>query len=300
MPKRQPPRIITAMSRTVSPELTRAEDRALYVADEAALAPALAEIDALRAGLDALKARNSNLWPAVLGKLKVQWTTDSNAIEGSTLTFAETLFFLQHGLTVKGKPFKDHLDARNHADAIEVLFEAVANRRDISEGLIKEINAIILSGVRSTPAVDQFGNLVEKPATPGQYKLMPNHVVQFDGSIHRYVDPIQVAVQMATLVDWVTAHLPTGHPVLVAAIAHYNFVRIHPFDDGNGRGARILMNLILMKRGFPPAVIENAERQDYIEALTAADHGDLQPFAGFVARAVRATLDALIADFAQS
>jgi Fic family protein len=97
--------------------------------------------------------------------------------------------------------------------------------------------------------------------------------------------------------SWVNARLGLQHPVIIAAVAHYNFARIHPFDDGNGRGARFLMNLIFMKRGLPPAVISNADRQDYIEAQTAADRGQPSPFVAFIAQATRITLETLVSDF---
>jgi Fic family protein len=95
----------------------------------------------------------------------------------------------------------------------------------------------------------------------------------------------------------VNGSLGQQHPVVIAAVAHYNFARIHPCDDGNGRGARILMNLILMKRGMPPAVISNLDRLDYIEALTEADRGHLNAFVAFVAKATQNTLETLVGDF---
>ena len=257
---------------------------------------ALARVDALKTQLESAKAARPELWPTVLKKLKVRWTTDSNAIEGSSLSFADTLFFLEQGLTVEGKPLKDFLDARNHADAIELLFDVIANRRPISEGLIKEINALLLLGVQSTPARDSLGRIVQKPATPGQYKQLPNHVLLPDGSIHAYAEPLQVAPEMSRLCQWVDAIRGTLHPVLVAAIAHYNFVRVHPFDDGNGRGARILMNLMLMQAGYPPVVVANEQRRTYLDTLRQADAGDIVPFLSFIAASTEATMTNLVQD----
>ena len=279
----------------------RAEDHALYaLAFDAGLQQSVDQLDALKTTLDDWKQKRPDVWPAILHKLKVRWTTDSNAIEGSTLTFAETLFFLEQGLTVSGKPFKDHLDARNHAEAIDLVFDAVANRRPISEGLIKELNALIMSGVTHTPARDPFGQLVQKPTTPGQYKQSPNNVVQADGSIHYYVDPLQVAPQMQELCAFIDNNTGMMHPAIVAAIAHYNFARIHPFDDGNGRGARILMNLVLMRAGFPPAVLPVTERRDYIAALVAGDHGNIRPLVDFIIAHTRQTTESIVADFEQA
>ena len=215
-----------------------------------------------QAQIDQQKTQNPVLWETIRFKLKADWTYHSNAIEGSSMTFGDTLFFLQEGLTVKGKPLKDHLDAQNHAEAIDILFEVISQHRPISEGLMKEINALLLNGVKSTPAITPDGTSVNKPATPGQYKQYPNHVIQPDKRLHRYVDLLQVGTEMANLTQWIEKNMDAHPAPFVAAIAHYNMVRIHPFDDGNGRGARILMNLILMQKGFVPAVIRTEEKQD--------------------------------------
>jgi len=174
------------------------------------------------------------------------------------------------------------LDARNHFEAVEYLFEIIRQERAISTSVLKEFNALLLSGIASTPALDQFGRQTSKPATPGEYKKNPNHVVQTDGTIHRYADPIHVPDEMEFLCRWIEDQRGALHPAIIASVAHYNFVRIHPFDDGNGRGARILMNLILMQSGFLPTVIKNEQRSQYINALTDADNGSILPFILFV------------------
>ncbi len=250
--------------------------------------------DALRAQIDAQKNQDVSLWQTIVQRLRTDWTYHSNGIEGSTLTRGETHFFLSEGLTVEGKPFKDFLDAKNHAQAIDLLFEVVASQQPITEGFIKNMNALILFGVDATPAKNAMGMRVQKKATPGQYKLLPNHVEQADGTIHAYVEPIHVPGEMQALVTWVNAAASTQHAIHVAAVAHYNMVRIHPFDDGNGRGARILMNLILMKAGYFPAVVRLETKRRYLETLSLADHGDMTPFVGFVADTVIATKESVL------
>ncbi len=252
--------------------------------------------DALKARIDAHKARlhpDADLWPKILEKMRVDWTYHSNAIEGSTLSRGDTLFFLQEGLTVEGKPFKDFLDARNHAEAIDLLFDVVANARPISEGLVKEINALLLSGISHTPAQTPTGQPVRKPVYAGQYKRLPNHILKPDGTLHQYVLPEQVSAQMQTLVTWINTAKQEVHPIVVAGVAHYHLVRIHPFDDGNGRGARILMNLILLKAGFFPAIIRREEKRKYFEALEAADQGDIVPFLTFITSQLIETLQSV-------
>ncbi len=99
---------------------------------------------------------------------------------------------------------------------------------------------------------------------------------------------------MEQLCKWIDQNLESQHPAITGAIAHYNLVRIHPFDDGNGRGARILMNLILMKKTYPPAVIKNEDRQIYLETLTLANRGNVAPFVEFVTKSLLDTQEMMI------
>lgn len=261
------------------------------------LAPKFALADTLRNQIDGLKDANPSLWETIVNRLRTDWTYHSNGIEGSTLSRGETHFFLSEGLTAQGKPFKDFLDAQNHAEAIDMLYDVVANKQGITESFIKEVNALLLRGVEFTPAKNARGQHVHKKANPGIYKIEPNHVEQPDGNIHHYIEPIHVKDNMEALVKWVNDSINRIHPIHVAAVAHYNMVRIHPFDDGNGRGARILMNLILMHKGYFPAVVRLETKPAYLEALTQADKGNLMPFVGFIADTLITTkqsvLDAL-------
>ena len=144
--------------------------------------------------------------------------------------------------------------------------------------------------------INAQGQRVKKKVHPGEYKKQPNHVVQPDGTIHWYVEPLQVTEQMEALVNWLTEKMEQQHPVIVAALAHYNLVRIHAFDDGNGRGARILMNLVLMKQGYYPAVIRIEKKSFYLDALKQADNGDITPFIQFVASELIETQERVIVD----
>lgn len=252
------------------------------------------EIDNLQVRIDEKKPLRPERWETVMEKLKMEWTYDSNAIEGSTLTLGETIFFLREGLTVEGKPLKDFLDARNHIDAIDFLYDVITDERPITEGLIKEINALLLKGIEHTVAVDSTGKKIKKKATPGQYKKTPNTVIQFDGTIHEYTDPVHVTAEMEELVVWINENIDRGHGLITGAVAHYNMVRIHPFDDGNGRGARLLMNLIFIKKGLPSAIIRNEKRRLYLETLTRADKGDLEPFVRFVGESLVSTQKVII------
>lgn len=255
----------------------------------------LAKAHDLNNSLNKAQKEKEDLAEIIQKKLKIEWTYESNAIEGSTLTHGETLFFIEQGLTVEGKPFKDFLDVKNHIEAIDFVFDIIKSNRVITEGTLKEINALLLFGIKSTPAIAPTGQKVEKTARPGEYKRQPNHVLQADGQIHKYVLPEQVAPQIKNLCDWITeAYQKKIDPILIAAVAHYNFVRIHPFDDGNGRGARILMNIILMKANFPPAIIKNEKRREYYDVLSAGDAGNVLPFICFVVEAIIATQQSIL------
>jgi len=246
--------------------------------------------------INLLKNNDESLWNIIAKKLKVDWTYHSNSIEGSTLTLGETFFFISEGLTVEGKPFKDFLDAKNHIEAIDYLYELISNKRDISEYVVKEINALLLSGVTYTVAQNSQGEKVKKRLTPGEYKKQSNHVLQADGTIHWYVDPLNVKDQMEELITWINDKINKLHPLYVASVAHYNLVRIHAFDDGNGRGARIFMNLILLKNGFFPVVVRNEKKRTYLEALSEADKGDLITFISFISAELIETYEKVIYD----
>ena len=256
----------------------------------------LALADTLHERLQAAKEANPDLWPTIVSKLRVDWTYNSNTIEGSTLSRGETHFFLTEGLTVEGKPLKDFTDAQSHAEAIDYLHDVVANKRPITKGLIKEFNALLLSGVKYTEAVNAQGQRVKKKAHPGEYKKQPNHVVQPDGAIHWYVAPLQVPEQMEALAHWLAEQTDKQHPVITASLLHYNLVSIHAFDDGNGRGARLLMNLVLMKHGYFPAVIRTEKKRLYLETLKQADSGDISAFIQFIASELVQTQEKVIAD----
>ena len=115
-------------------------------------------------------------------------------------------------------------------------------------------------------------------------------MLQLDGTIHYYTDPLQVSSQMGNLIQFINDNLDSINPVILSSIAHYEFVKIHPFDDGNGRGARFLANMILVKKGFPTAIIKNENRRRYIDTLKKADDGEIVPFVDFVSDSLIETM----------
>lgn len=228
------------------------------------------KIEEIQNGINAHKPFSKEILKLWQEKLRIDWTYNSNAMEGNTLSYGETAFFLREGLTSEGKPLKDYIEAKNHAEAIDYLLDVIKGDREITEGFIKELHALLLKDIHFTYAKGSNGQLVKKPLNAGKYKMLPNHVLTISGKIHKYADPIHVKDDMEELMKWFNKE-KTLNIVEKACIFHYKFVAIHPFDDGNGRMARLLMNLILMKAGYPPCIIKNVNRRKYLANLELID-----------------------------
>jgi len=250
------------------------------------------EIDVLKSKIDSYRPISPEKMGLIDEKFTLEWTYHSNAIEGNTLSRQETAFFLKRGLTVQGKTMREYLEVQNHVGAIEWLKEIVKQNRQITESLIKELHALLLHGIDFI-WVGSRDNRVKRRIYPGKYKTEPNNVVTMNGEVHYYCEPIRVPERMEQLVKIIQQ--ASRHPVQLAAIAHYEFVAIHPFADGNGRVARLLMNLSLMQHGYPPAVIKSETKEEaYYRALMDADKGDLEPFIGLVAAEVKNSLQLML------
>ncbi|QQS30595.1 MAG: Fic family protein [Sphingobacteriales bacterium] len=239
------------------------------------------EIAKIQAVIESLRPFSPDAEARVMQKLRLDWNYHSNAIEGNTLTYGETLTFLRYGLTAKGKPLKDHLDIKGHNQAIEWLMQFVRNKETLTETDIRNLHCMVLVEPYQSEAETHNGQKTLKTITIGEYKKQPNHVRTTTGEIHYYAAPDEVAPRMFSLISWYRAEneKQTLHPIVIAAKFHHEFTAIHPFDDGNGRMARLLMNLILMQHHYPPIVIkqDKASRNQYYFALSQADAGDLSP-----------------------
>lgn len=229
------------------------------------------KIDHLKATLDAHRPLPEAVVKNLHEDLVLRWTYNSNAIEGNTLTLMETKVVLE-GITVGGKSLREHFEAINHRDAILFVEELVQQREVLSEWQIRNIHQLILK------------NIDEQNA--GRYR---NLNVLISGATHTPPDHLLVQEQMAR---FIAALNPTLHPVEYAARAHVDFVGIHPFVDGNGRTSRLLMNLELMKAGFPPVVIPVEQRLRYYQALDNAHvKGDYHPFIELVVEVVEQSFE---------
>lgn len=246
----------------------------------------LARINEVQAAVEALRPFTAEQEGRIMQKFRLDWNYHSNAIEGNSLTYGETIAFLMEGLTAKGKPFKDHLDIKGHNEGIDYLVEVVKQQMPLSEKMIRELHQIILVEPYHTLAKSSDGRFVEKQVTLGVYKKMPNHVKTPTGEIHYYATPEETPAFMSDLINWLREHQEKKdlHPLILAATFHYRFAAIHPFDDGNGRMARLLMNLLLMQAKLPPIVIKQEDRATYYYALRQADAGQLADFINYIGK----------------
>ncbi len=256
------------------------------------LALLIQRIDTLKAEIDALRPIDAEQEARVMQMLRIDWNYHSNAIEGNTLTLGETRAFLLHGVTAKGKPFRDYLDVKGHNEAIAYLEQMVRGQEPLTEVVIRELHRILLVESYEVNAVTPDGRPTRRRIAIGQYKTAPNHVRTTTGEFHYYASPEETPAQMGDLMAWYRREIEIGalHPLLLAATFHYRFVAIHPFDDGNGRMARLLMNLLLMQHGYVPIVIRLESRGDYLLALETADAGDLSDFVALIGEALLRSL----------
>lgn len=232
-------------------------------------------------GIDDKKALIDSHGPlpdVVVQKLKeyfdIEWTYTSNAIEGSTITRQETLVILKHGLTVRGKPLVEHLEVINHKAAIDFVEGLAKVGEPITELEIRQIHSLVLRGIDDEHA--------------GKYRTQQ---VYISGSNYIPPDPVDVPIRMNEFSIWLNDAVQSMHAVERAALAHLELALIHPFIDGNGRTARLLMNLCLMRDGYPIAIIRPEDRLEYYDALEQAGEGKREGFIRFVAKAVDRTAD---------
>lgn len=245
-------------------------------------------IDEQKKSIDSYRPFSKELENKIFQKLKLDWNYNSNAIEGNQLSYGETVAFLNFGLTAKGKPFKDHLDIKGHNEAIGFMLQLIKENRPLSESDIKDLHKIILVEPYFSKTMSPQGIEFEKEIKIGQYKNSPNHVKTVSGDIHYYTNPEEVPFEMNNLLEWYRkAEEENLHPVVMSAVFHHKFTSIHPFDDGNGRLARILSNFILLKHNYPVIVIKNRDKVQYYAALNIADNGIYEDLIKLFAENVR-------------
>lgn len=209
-------------------------------------APLFARIDGLKEQLNQRRPLTSGELQRLRDEFMVEYTYNSNAIEGNTLTLQETALVLE-GVTIDKKPLKDHMEAVGHRDAFLYVQELVQNQVAFSEAIIKQIHTLVL---------------MDRPEDRGIYRRIP---VRIMGAFHEPSDPVLVPERMEKLVaEFDNKKL---HPIESAALFHLKFEGIHPFVDGNGRTGRLILNLFLMQNGYPPVDVKFADRRRYYDCF---------------------------------
>jgi Fic family protein len=207
-------------------------------------------------------------------QLTVEWIYNSNAIEGSTLTLRETELILQHGLTIGGKSLREHFEVINHREAIAFVEALAREKAPLTAFQVRQLHQLVLSMIDDENA--------------GRYRQTN---VRIGGAAHIPPEAWRIPQEMEEWVRWLKTDAKTLHPIDRAALAHHRFAAIHPFIDGNGRTARLSMNLLLLRDGYPPTVILRANRKQYYSVLAQADLGNAKPLVNFVGRATERTLN---------
>ena len=226
-------------------------------------------IDDLKAKLDQHRPLSAAIVKNLHEDLILRWTYHSNAIEGNTLTLLETKVVLE-GITVGGKALREHFEAINHRDAILYVEDIIKKEEPFSEWQIRNIHQLILKNIDDENA--------------GRYRQQN---VLISGATTTPPDYTLLNDKMAQLIDWYNLEAYKLHPIERAAKVHADFVGIHPFIDGNGRTSRLLMNLELLKAGYPPCVITVENRLAYYEALDQwMAYENIAPFNSLVAAVV--------------
>ena len=228
------------------------------------------KVDQNKSRIDALRPLQGSLLTQIRDYYKIGLTWSSNALEGNSLTETETKVLLEDGLTVGGKPIRDYYEATGHAKAYDYIYTLMQGEA-IGEAQLKTIHRLFYSQIDEAQA--------------GQYRT---EKVIISGSKYPVSPPEQIEPLMKEFFHWLSTQEKLLHPVEFAAKAHKEFVFIHPFVDGNGRVARLLMNLCLLRQGYTMAIIPPVLRGDYIALLEKA-HVDDSGFVNFIAERVEET-----------
>lgn len=206
--------------------------------------------------------------------LAIEWTYNSNGIEGNTLSLRETQMVLQEGITIKGKSLREHFEAKNHEKAIDHLYSIVNEYYTLRSIDILNLHGLVLRTIE-----DEFAGRIR------------NAGVRISGANFVPPNAAKVSDMLDELVDFINTNPAQLNDIELAAFFHHKLVWIHPFFDGNGRTVRLAMNLLLMRKGFPPAIILKNDRKKYYDALNQANNGNYQKIMLLMVQAIERTLN---------
>lgn len=239
----------------------------------------LQRIETKQQQLEALRPLPAIALRKIRESLHFEWTYNSNGIEGNSLTLQETKLVILDGMTVKGKSLREHFEAINHQDAILFIEKLAQTNTPLKTADILDVHALVLQKIEREFA--------------GRFR---NAGVRIAGA--NFIPPNALKIDALTddLLDWLCTEVCMLNPVVKAAIFHHRFVWIHPFFDGNGRTARLLSNLMLLKTGYPPAIILKNDRKKYYDALNRANTGQYDKLLLLFMQAAERSLDIYISN----
>jgi Fic family protein len=233
----------------------------------------LKSIEGKKRELDAFKPFSPEIVRKLDEQFILEWTYNSNALEGNTLNLQETDLVINRGLTIGNKTLKEHFEAINHKDGIQFLYDFIKKKKELDEKVILEIHKIILKNISAIDA--------------GQYRNVNAMIM---GAVHLPPPAVKIPKLMMEFIEWYYEYKSKLSIVELAGWVHYKMVYTHPFIDGNGRTARLLMNLLLIQNGYPPAVILNIDRRKYYQALKEADREHYNNYFNFIGRSIERSL----------
>ena len=232
----------------------------------------LERIQKKKTELDKLRPIPSYALQSIKESMTLEWTYNSNSIEGNTLTLQETKMVIEEGFTIKGKSLREHFEAVNHQDAILYVESLITENYVLTEKDILKVHELVLHKIEKEFA--------------GRFRTSG---VRISGANFVPPNALKVDEYITELIDWVNdSELDL---IIKSAIFHHRFVWIHPFFDGNGRTVRLVFNLLLMQAGFPPAIILKNDRKKYYEALNQANNGDYSKLVLLVIQALERSVD---------
>lgn len=243
-----------------------------YPYDYEGLDKTLERIQEKKTELDKLRPIPSYALKSLKESMTLEWTYNSNSIEGNTLTLQETKMVIEEGFTIKGKSLREHFEAVNHQDAIEYVESIIAENYVLTEKDILKVHELVLHKIEK-----EFAGRLR---TSG---------VRISGANFVPPNALKVGDYIKELIDWVNES--DLDIIIKTAIFHHRFVWIHPFFDGNGRTVRLVFNLLLMQSGFPPAIILKNDRKKYYDALNLANNSDYSKLVLLIIQAVERSLD---------
>ena len=206
--------------------------------------------------------------------LSIEWTYNSNSIEGNSLTLRETQMVLQEGITIKGKSLREHFEAKNHETALNFSYKLIDENHLFSSKDILSLHELVLRSIED----DFAGRLRNSGVRIAGANFLPPNAQKVSGLLDE-------------LIQFVNTNTLGLNDIELATVFHHKFVWIHPFFDGNGRTVRLAMNLLLMRSGFPPAIILKNDRKKYYDALNSANKGNYSKLTLLMSQALERTLN---------